>query len=234
MKSLGRTHRPISDAELDERLSGVFDDRLTPGAPQTLYSYVRELPMTTPTESRTSRANAAWRSLGRAGRVGVSLAAVIVVAAGAFTLVFLPRNIGTGSGPSAEPTPMPTAPSAPAGWKFQESFGDGGPAGGSVGGNLLPPAPQIAIHVVCSGPDDLVVLASTDPGTSVPFAQAVQGATFHCATDEHGGRVELTAQSGAFQNVFAEVIRGPSSLAYTSFLVSIEVPDETPGPTPSS
>ena len=233
MSFFRRAHRSVSDAELDERLAGIFHDRLTPGAPQALYSYARELPMTMPTESRARRASGAWRSLGPAGRIAASLAAAIVVAAGAFALVFLPRSIGTGSGPSAEPTPTPTAPSAPAGWKFQESFGDSGP-GGSVGANILPPAPQIAIHVVCNGPDDLVVLASTDAGMSVPFGRAVQGATFHCDAEGDGGRVELTAQSGAFQNVFAAVIRNPSSLTYTSFVVSIEVPLETPAPPASS
>ena len=129
---------------------------------------------------------------------------------------------------------MPTAPSAPAGWKLQESFGDPGSAGGSVSANLPLPAPRIAIHVVCNGPDDLVVLVSTDPGTSLPFGQAVQGATFHCDVGDYGGRVELTAQSGAFQDVFAAVIRSPSSLTYTSFVVSIEVPLETPAPSASS
>ena len=140
MSFFRRAHRSVSDAELDERLAGIFHDRLTPGAPQALYSYARELPMTMPTESRARRASGAWRSLGPAGRIAASLAAAIVVAAGAFALVFLPRSIGTGSGPSAEPTPTPTAPSAPAGWKFQELFGESGPAG-SVGANILPPAP---------------------------------------------------------------------------------------------
>ena len=99
-----------------------------------------------------------------------------------------------------------------------------------VGTNLLPPAPRIAIHVVCSGPDELVVMASTEPGFSTPEDKPLQAAWFHCNGE---GRVELVATSGSFQNVLAVVARSPSSIADTTYVVSIEVPDETPSPSPS-
>jgi hypothetical protein len=46
-------------------------------------------------------------------------------------------------------------------------------------------------------------------------------------------RVEMTAQSGTFQQATAVVIRRPASLAGTSFVVSVEVPAVAPTPSAS-
>jgi len=235
MKLLGRAGRPTPHPGLDGRLRDIFDDGRTPGASEALYAYLREVPMDSSEEGGHGRLGLAWHGLGRTGRAAASLAVVVVVAAGVVAVtVGLPRSTGAGSNPSAEPSPAPTAPSPPAGWSLQAAFGEGSSSGGSVGANLLPPAPRIAIHVVCNGPDDLVVLATTDAGMGLPYGRAVQAVPFQCYAEGHEGRVELTAPTGAFQKVFAAVIRSPSSLAYTSFMVSIEVPDKTPAPSPSS
>ena len=101
---------------------------------------------------------------------------------------------------------------------------------GRVGVNLPLPGPRIAVHVVCNGPDDLIILASTDAGMDVPQDRPLQAAWFHCNGE---GRVELVAASGSFNTVLAAIVRIPSSIADTSYVVSIEVPDETPSPSPS-
>ena len=168
--------------------------------------------------------------LGRMSRTAAALTAVLVLVAGVLAVtVVIPLGSGIGAGATATPAIFPAAPSAPAGWRFQSTFG-GKSSYGQVGTNLLPTAPRIAIHVVCSGPDELVVMASTEPGFSTPEDKPLQAAWFHCDGE---GRVELVATSGSFQNFLAVVVRSPSSIADTTYVVSIEVPDETPSPSPS-
>jgi hypothetical protein len=210
-------------------LHEIFDDKRTPGAPDTLYDYVREISMSTPTAD-VARYRRIWNGLGRGARSAALLAVVIaIVAVGLAVTVVIPRTTGIGAGPTVQPSPM-AAPSAPAGWRFDESMGSPGADGLSVAFNVLPPAPRIAIHVVCSGPDELIVLASTELGMGVPEGQALQAAEFPCPGE---GRVELTATSGAFQNVSAVVVRTPASIADANFTVSIEVPDTTLAASPS-
>jgi len=227
MRLFGRVRPPLSDAELDRRLAGVLDDRLTPGAPESLYSYLREVPMTTPTETKARGPRGVWRSIGLNGRTAVSMTAALVVVLAAAAVVVLPRTVGTGAGPSATPYPIPSYPPAAPGWHFVVGFGA---EGDRLSGNLLQSGPRIAIHVVCDGPDDVVVMAGTDADGPTQYGRAVQAATFQCAADAHGGRVEFTAPSGRFQEVWAAVIRDPSSLVETSYVVSVEVPDPTPAP----
>jgi hypothetical protein len=232
MRPFRRTGRPDDDPNLDAQLHRIFDERRTPGAPETLYSYLREASMDSSTDPGRSR----WsflRGLGRMSRTAAALTAVLIVVVGAIAVtVVIPRGSGAGAGATATPPIFPAAPSAPAGWRFQSSFG-GMSSYGQVGTNLLPPAPRIAIHVVCSGPDALVVMVSTEPGLSTPEDKPLQAAWFHCA-GEGEGRVELVATSGSFQNVLAVVARSPSGGADTTYVVSIEVPDESPSPSPSS
>ena len=232
MKRFGAAGRGSSDPRLDERLRDIFDDGRTPGAPEALYTYLREVPLDQSTAPGGGRIRLAWHGLGRAGRSAAALAVVVVAAACVLAItVGLPRGLGSGSGPNAELRPLPTAPAVPAGWSFVSSFG----GDGAAGTNLLQPAPRIAIHVACNGPDDLVVLVSTDPiQVSLPYGRVVQAVTFQCDADGHDSRVEMTAPSGAFREVFAILIRNPSSLADTSYIVSIETPDETAAPTASS
>ena len=227
MRFFGRTGQETNQ-KLDAQLHQIFDDRRIPGAPETLYSYLREVSMDSSTDRGHGRL---WflGGLGRMSRTAAALTAVIIIVAGAIAVaVVIPRTIGAGAGPTAAAS-LPAAPSAPAGWRFESSFSSPS-SDGMVGTNLLPPAPRIAIHVVCSGPDELVVMASTEPGFSTPEDKPLQAAWFHC-NDE--GRVELVATSGSFQNVLAVVARSPSSIADTTYVVSIEVPDETPSPSPS-
>jgi hypothetical protein len=230
MKLFGRTARQTSEPRLDRRLHEIFEDRHTPGAPEALYEFLRGVPMNSAERGR-GRFGIAWHGLGRTGRAAASLAVVVVVAAGVLAVtVGLPRTIGLGSSPSQQPNPIPSAPIAPAGWTFQASFGS---EGGWVGANLLRSAPRIAIHVVCKGPDSLAVFVSTDPGMPLPGVRPVQAVVLSCDMGGQESRVEFTAPSGAFQEVSAVVIPTPASLVGTSFVISVEVPAETPTPSAS-
>lgn len=229
MRLLGRDRRSAQRSMLDARLHDIFDDKRTPGAPDTLYDYVREISMNTPTEG-PARYRRIWNGLGRGARSAAMLAVVVaIVAVGLAVAVVVPRTTGIGAGQTAEPS-LIAIPSAPAGWRFEGSFGSPGADGLSVATNLLPPAPRIAIHVVCSGPDEVIVLVSTEPGIGPMDNQPLQAAEFSCPG---AGRVELTAASGSFQYVSAVAVRNPSSLVDTNFTVSIEVPDATPTTSPS-
>jgi hypothetical protein len=226
MRFLRRTGRPDGDPKLDARLRQIFDDKRTPDAPEALYSCLREIAMDTSTDG-----DGRWSFLGaRRLRTLAAMALVLVVLGGMFAVtVVIPRATGIGAGPSATPN-IPAAPSAPTGWRFESSFG-GMSSFGRVGVNLPLPGPRIAIHVVCSGNDDLVILASTDTGMDVPPDRPLQAAWFHCNGE---GRVELVAASGSFNTVLAAIVRSPSGIADTTYVVSIEVPDETPTPSPST
>jgi len=228
MRFFGRTGQETNQ-KLDAQLLQIFDDRRIPGAPETLYSYLREVSMDSSTNRGRGRL---WflGGLGRMSRTAVALTAVLVLVAGVLAVtVVIPLGSGIGAGATATPPIFPSAPSAPAGWRFESSFG-GMSSYGRVGTNLLPPASRIAIHVVCSGFDDLIILASTDAGGDVPTDRPLQAAWFHCNGE---GRVELVAASGSFNTVLAAIVRSPSSSADTTYVVSIEVPDETPSPSPS-
>ncbi|HEX7496969.1 MAG TPA: hypothetical protein VF344_00685 [Candidatus Limnocylindrales bacterium] len=227
MSHFRRTGRPDDDPKLDEQLSKIFDDGRTPGAPESLFSYLREVSMDSSTDPGRGRL---WflRGLGRMSRTAAALTAILIIVAGAIAVtVVIPRAGGVGAGPTAESS-LPVAPNAPAGWRFQSSFGSSGSHGG-LGSNLLPPAPRIAIHVICNGPDELIVMASTE-GSDTPEGRPLQAARFTCSGE---GRVVLVAATGQFQGVLAVVVRGFGSIADTSYVVSIEVPDESPSPSPS-
>jgi hypothetical protein len=231
MRLFGRTGRPTPPPELDAQLHQIFDDRRTPGAPETLYLHLREVSMDSSTSSGRGRG---WLlgGLGRMSRTATALTAVLIVVAGAIAVtVVIPRTIGVGAGPSASPS-YPATPRAPVGWSFKESFGISG--GFGVGGSLVPTAPRIAVHVVCRGWADLVVFASTVPGDQLPEGVAVQAVRFTCSPDGREGRVELAAPNGEeFQEVTAHPLWSESKLADTIYTVSIEVPDNTPTPSPS-
>jgi hypothetical protein len=232
MKLLRRTARHTFDPRLDEHLHDIFEDRRTPSAPEALYEFLREVPVSS-AERRRGRFGLAWHGLGRTGRAAAWLAVVFVVAAGVLAVtVGLPRTIGPGGRATEEPQPIPSTPAAPVGWSFQASFGSGG--GLWVGTNLLPPAPRIAIHVVCKGPDEVAVFVTTDPGMHLPDTRPVQALVLSCDPEGKESRVEMTAPSGAFQQVSAVGIPSPASLVDTSYVVSIEVPSVTPAPSASS
>ena len=229
MRLLGRHGRSAQRPTLDARLHEIFDDKRTPGAPDTLYNYVREISMSTPTEG-PAWYRRTWNGLGRGARSAALLAAVVaIVAVGLGVTVVLPRGTGIGACPTAQPSPI-AVPSAPPGWRYEEAFGSPGADGLSVAANLPQPAPKIAIHVICSGPDEVIVLVSTAAEISPLGSQPLQAAEFSCPGE---GRVELTATSGAFQSVSAVAVRNPLSIVDTNFTVSIEVPDATPTASPS-
>ena len=164
--------------------------------------------------------------LGRMSRTAAVLVAALIVVVGAIAVtVVIPRATGAGAGPSATSN-IPAAPSAPAGWHFVTSFGTDGVSSGS---NLIDRGPRIAIHVVCNGLDELIVLASTE-ATDTPTEMPLQAALFYCSGE---GRVVLAAATGQFQGVRAVLVPGPGSIANTSYVVSIEVPDEEPTPSAS-
>jgi hypothetical protein len=238
MKLFGRGHPaagPKASPELDSRLRQIFDDRRTPGAPDSLYTYLREVAMDSTPVPSSGRLRLAWSGLGQTGRAVAAIALVAVVGMGLFAVtVGAPRGIGVGGNPSGTPAAIPTWPAAPAGWTEQQGFAGAGPAG-LVSTNITEPAPRIAIHVFCDGPDDLVVFASTDPNFGVALdGSSAQAALFHCEMGGYEGRMELTAPTGAFVSLAAVVIRSPSSLVDTSFAVGIEVPAQTPEPAGSS
>jgi hypothetical protein len=235
MKLFERAGRPTPHPGLDGRLRDIFDDRRTPSAPEALYAYLREVPMDSSEKCSRGRVGLTWHGLGRVGRAAATLAAVVVVGAGLLAVtVGLPRSLGVGSNSSATPAALPSTLVAPAGWSFVQSFGDPGSDGLWTATNILPPASRIAIHVVCNGPDNLIVQASTAAGTGWLNGGPTQAATFRCDPAGHESRVELTAPSGAFQEVAAIVVRSPSSTVDTTFVVSIEVPLDTPEPSASS
>ena len=90
------TGREAADARPDRRLDDIFDDGRTPGAPETLYEFLREVPMTSETPNdRTIRRW--WTGLGRGARVMASLAAVAVVAALVVVAVLGPHGDGVAS-----------------------------------------------------------------------------------------------------------------------------------------
>ncbi len=229
MKLLGRTAHPAPGPELDTHLHAIFDDRRTPGAPESLYRFLGGLPMESSPVSGRGRFTISFGGLGHVGRLVATLALVAVLGAGVLAVpVGLPRDTVTGGGANWSPGAVPTQPAAPKGWHFESSFGSPGTDGIWVGHNVLTPAPRIAIHVVCDGPDLVVVLASTQSGTAWLPGGVAQAVTFDCAPGGHESRVELVAPAGDFQEIAATVIRNPSSTADTTFVVSIEVPDETP------
>lgn len=231
MRFFGRTGQETNQ-KLDAQLHQIFDDRRIPGPPETLYSYLREVSMDSPTDRGRGRL---WflGGLGHMSRTAAALTAVLIVVVGAIAVTMaLPQTGGVGAvhdGPSATSN-IPAAPSVPVGWHFQSSFVSSGSSGGGVGSNLLPPAPRIAVHVVCNGPDELIVMASTE-GSDTPQNRPLQAARFSCSGE---GRVELVAATGQFQGVLAALIPSPGSIANSSYVVSIEVPDETPTPSPST
>jgi hypothetical protein len=214
---------------LEERLIEIFDDKRAPGAPDTLYNYLREISMNTPTEG-PAWYRRRWNGLGRGARAAALLAAVVaIMAVGLGVTMVLPRATGIGAGPTAQPTLM-AVPSAPTGWRFAVAFGSPGEDGISVASNLLDPAPTVAVHVVCSGPDDVIVLVSTAAEIRPGENQPLQAAEFSCPGER---RVEFTATGGAFRSVSAVAVRNPASIVDTNFTVSIEVPDATPTASPS-
>jgi hypothetical protein len=213
---------------LEDRLHEIFDDRRTPGAPGALYDYVREISMNTPTEG-PAWYRRTWNGLSGGARSAALLAAVVaIVAVGLGVTWVIPRATGIGAGPTAQPTTIPV-PSAPLGWRSEAGFGSAGPDGISLGHNLPTAASRIAIHVVCDGPDYVIVLVSTDPDITPGESRPVQAAEFSCYGEN---RVEFTAANGLFRSVSAVVVRNPSSLVDTYFTVSIEIPDPIPTATP--
>ena len=164
--------------------------------------------------------------LSRKARWAAAMAAVLAVVGGAIAVtVVIPRAGGVGAGPTEESS-IPVTPRAPDGWHLESSFGAAGMSGGM---NLLRPAPRMAVHVSCTGFDELAVLASTE-GSDTPSDRPLQAALFRCSGEE---RVVLVAATGQFQGVRAVLVPGPGSIANSSYVVSIEVPDETPEPSAS-
>jgi len=230
---LPRGRHTVSGPELDARLHDIFDDGRTPGAPETLYDFLREVPMDPSTEPGSGHMRNVWNRLVSTPRAVAALALVVVVLAGALAVTVAgPRLAPAGAGPT--PGPIPSRPAVPAGWVGTGSFGQSGP-NGLWGGVAIPqPVPRIAIHVVCTGFDQLVVFADTQGDPPYTDGGPYEAVTFRCDMSGHETRVELTAPSGDFQQVWAVVIRNPASLVDTSFVVSIEIPVEgaSPSPTP--
>jgi hypothetical protein len=220
MRLLGRTGRPDDNPRLDGRLHEIFNDRRTPDAPDTLYSYLREMAMDSSTETGRGRFWFLGSGMGPRMRAVAALATVVVVAAGAVgAAVAITRTggVGANASPSSGPT-YPAAPSAPAGWHMLTAVG-----GGTIG--FDPGEPRIAVHVLCQGPDDVLVMARTYHGS--PYGQYSQSALFHCAgAGWHESRLEFTAAAGSpFVEVYGTEIPTLGSSVSTVFWVSIEVPD---------
>jgi hypothetical protein len=161
-------------------------------------------------------------------RALAALAIVLVVAAGAVgAAVVIPRTGGVGANASPSPGPTyPAAPSAPAGWHMASAF-----QGGLMG--FDPAEPRIAVHVLCKGPDDVIVMARTYRGTadagslSSAYGQYSQYALINClGTGWQDSRFEFTAPTGSpFVEVYATEIPIIGGTIPTQFWISIEVPD---------
>ena len=236
MRLIGRGRwaaAPKASPELDSRLRQIFDDRRTPGAPDALYTYLREVAMDSTPVPGGGRLRLAWTGLGRVGRVAAALAVVVIVMAGALAFTTaLPRGLGVGAGPTMELSPIPTAPLAPAGWTFAMSFGNSG--GLWVGARLGSPVPRIAVHVICKGSETLVVFAGPEGGPPTLATTVRQAALFQCQATGQEGRAELTSTDPAgFQEVDAIAIGNATDLSETIYVVSVEVPAATPEPSVS-
>jgi hypothetical protein len=214
-------------------LRQIFDDRRTPGAPEALRTYLREVAMDTSPTPSGGRLRLAWDGLGRTGRAAASLAVVAVVVAGALAFTMgLPRGLGVGAGPTMELSPIPTAPPAPPGWTFAMSFGNSG--GLWVGARLVAPVPRIAVHVICKGSETLAVFAGPEGGPPMVATTVRQAALFQCQATGQEGRAELTSTDPAgFQEVDAIAIGNATDLSDTIYVVSVEVPAATPEPSVS-
>jgi hypothetical protein len=223
MRLLGRTGRPEDNARLNARLYQIFDDRRTPDAPDALYSYLREIPMASSAESGRGRFRFLGGGAGPKIRAVAALSLILVVAVGAG--VAITRTGGVGGAPSSSSGPSwPAPPSPPAGW--HRLFGGGG--SGTYGFTSLrfDPELRIAVHVLCAGPDTLMVMATSterEPAFGVPS----QGTLFNCIGEGwQEGRVEFTAPTGSpFVEIYAAAIPGAGGIVATRFWVSVEVPD---------
>jgi hypothetical protein len=230
MRLIGRAGRDGSDARLDARLADLFDDRRTPGAPESLYAYVREVSMMEQEEPLAARLRRKWSGLGRTARIGVSLAAVLVIVAGAVAVIGL-RSGPAGPGASSpSPAAIPSRPAAPSGWRLVNALGSADDAGGLWAGTHFADASDgyrvIAVHVSCTGADDLLVILGTSP-TDDWTGQAMQSAVFRCDIDPSAGesRVVFTAPDKPFTQMWAVIVRHPSSLAKNDWVVSLEAPE---------
>jgi hypothetical protein len=65
----------------------------------------------------------------------------------------------------------------------------------------------------------------------LPTERPLEASLFRCSGE---GRVVLVAATGQFQSVRAVLVGGLGRIANTSFVVSIEVPDELQSPSPSA
>ncbi len=240
MKRNPNRSREAADAQLDRRLEDIFDDRRTPGAPDTLYEFLREVPMTSETPNdRTIRRW--WTGLGRGARVMASLAAVAVIAALVVVAVLGPHGDGVGSQGSQMPA-GPTAPPAPAGWHQVASVGSRDDGGGiPVGIYFTDPQPGpsstvVALHVVCTGPDELVVMIGYGPDPAPAYGVAVQATRVGCEMTDTGSdtRVVFTSPDKPFTWVQGVIVRHPASLRNDSWVVSVEAPDASETPTPTA
>jgi hypothetical protein len=220
MRLLERAGRPDYNPRLHARLHEIFNDRHTPDAPDTLYSYLREIAMDSSTESGRGRFWFLGSGMGPRTRAVAALAIVLVVAAGAVgAAVAITRTggVGANASPSSEPT-YPAAPSAPAGWHMLTAV-----SGGTIW--FDPGKPQIAVHVLCQGPNDLIVMVQTHSGSA--YGEPSQSTMFQCfGTYWQEGRVEFTAATGSpFVEVYAVTIPIACGTVPTRFWVSVEVPD---------
>jgi hypothetical protein len=240
MRLIGRAGRDGSDARLDAKLAEIFDDRRTPGAPESLHAYVREVSMTEQEEPLAARLRRKWSGLGRAGRIGVSLTAVLVIVAGAVTVIGLNRDVPAGPGAgSPGPEAIPSWPAAPSGWQSLGGVGSADDAGGLWSGANIGDASVahlvdasggyrvIAVHVVCTGVDDLVVILGTSPTPDDFAGRATQSAVFRCDLDPSAGegRVVFTASDEPFTQMWAVIVRNPSSLVKADWVVGLEAPE---------
>jgi hypothetical protein len=239
MRLIGRAGRDGSDARLDARLAEIFDDRRTPGAPESLFAYVREVSMMEQEEPLAARLRRKWSGLGRTGRIGVSLAAVLVIVAGAVTVIGLNRDVPAGPG-AGSPGPEATMdrPVAPSGWRLVNALGSADDIGGLWAGTHFADASDgyqvLAVHVRCTGAAELMVMLGTSP-TDDWTGQAMQSAVFRCDLDPSAGegRVVFTASDEPFTQMWAVIVRNPSSLVKADWVVSLEAPEAGSSATPS-
>jgi hypothetical protein len=115
--------------------------------------------------------------------------------------------------------PLPTPPSAPAGWQSVGSLGGTTPTGWNAI-ELSVAAGPLAIHAACAGNGDLVVAVGSDQGPRPSVVMACGGP----ADVAEGRWVVKDPVTAGTETFSAAVLEGAGTIRHPSYEISIEQP----------